>query len=99
MGDWKNTDKIAQSGRGGQFSDAVNTVSGGNCYACHQMDIKKVSYGTLGPSLAKYGRIRKFADEENKRAYATVYNSHSVLPCSNMPLAPTRSGASNVSRT
>ena len=37
LGDWKNGEKIAQDGRGGQFSDGRTTPTGGNCYACHQM--------------------------------------------------------------
>ena len=85
LGDWKRGDAVAQSGRGGQFSDAAGTVNGGNCYACHQMAPKELSYGTLGPSLVGYGRERKFDAEEARAAYAKIYNSQSVLPCSNMP--------------
>src|SRR5437667_3088730 len=38
LGDWKAGAKIANNGRGGQFSDDANTEAGGNCYACHQME-------------------------------------------------------------
>jgi len=31
LGDWKQGEAIAQSGRGLQFSDAPNTMAGGNC--------------------------------------------------------------------
>ena len=85
VGDWKEGAKIAQNGRGGQFSDAPNTVGGGNCYACHQLSKEELSYGTMGPSLTEYGKIRKFRPEDAKAAYAKVYNSMAVLPCSNMP--------------
>lgn len=85
MGDWKNGARIAQNGRGGQFSDAPNTVGGGNCYACHQLSKAEVSYGTMGPSLNEYGKIRKFRPAEAKDAYAKIYNSMAVFPCSNMP--------------
>ncbi len=34
LGDWKSGEKIAQSGRGLQYSDTEKTVAGGNCYAC-----------------------------------------------------------------
>jgi sulfur-oxidizing protein SoxX len=85
LGDWKQGEKVAQNGRGGQFSDAANTVNGGNCYACHQMAKSEVSYGTLGPSLAEYGKIRKFGADEAKLVYAKIFNPQSVLPCSNMP--------------
>jgi sulfur-oxidizing protein SoxX len=85
MGDWKKGEKIAQDGRGGQFSDPPNMVNGGNCYACHQMAKEELSFGTLGPSLAEYGKIRKFSVEEAKSVYAKIFNPQSVQPCSNMP--------------
>ena len=84
LGDWKAGMKVANDGRGGTFTDKP-MVNGANCYACHQMDLKEVSYGTLGPSLHLYGKTRKFAPDEAKAAYAKIYNSMSVLPCSNMP--------------
>lgn len=85
LGDWKKGYQVANNGRGGQFSDAPNTVSGGNCFACHQLDPKEVSFGTLGPSLAAYGKDRKYDPETIKDAYTKVYNSMAVVPCSNMP--------------
>jgi sulfur-oxidizing protein SoxX len=85
IGDWKQGEKIAQNGRGGQFSDRPNTVNGGNCYACHQMAKAEVSFGTLGPSLSEYGKIRKFGAEEARLAYAKIFNAQSAQPCSNMP--------------
>ncbi|MGW9330945.1 sulfur oxidation c-type cytochrome SoxX [Bosea sp. NPDC055594] len=85
LGDWKKGYQVANNGRGGQFSDAPNTVSGGNCFACHQLDPKEVSYGTLGPSLAAYGKDRKYDPETIKDAYTKIYNSMAVVPCSNMP--------------
>src|SRR5690606_26349928 len=33
LGDWKAGEKVAQSGRGLQYSDTEKTVAGGNCYA------------------------------------------------------------------
>ena len=54
MGDWKNGEKLAQSGYGGRFTDyPPRAENGGNCYACHQLDAKELSFGTLGPSLAR----------------------------------------------
>jgi L-cysteine S-thiosulfotransferase len=85
LGDWKAGEKVAQSGAGGQFSDAPDTVKGGNCYACHQMAKSEVSYGTLGPNLQDYGKIRKFDAAEAKNVYAKVFNAQSVQACSNMP--------------
>jgi len=85
MGDWKKGEKVAQTGTGGQFSDTPETFRGGNCYACHQLAKSEVSYGTLGPSLAEYGKIRKFDPKETLAAYEKIYNSQSVLACSMMP--------------
>jgi sulfur-oxidizing protein SoxX len=85
LGDWKNGFAVANSGRGGQFSDDAKTINGGNCYACHQMDPKELSYGTLGPSLAAYGRDRKYDEAAIKDAWKKIYNSQAVVACSNMP--------------
>jgi len=85
LGDWKEGAKIANNGRGGQFSDDDKTVNGGNCYACHQMEKAEVSFGTLGTSLTNYGKDRKYDPAEIKQAYTKIYNSQAVIPCSNMP--------------
>lgn len=86
MGDWKNGERIAQSGYGLRFTDYPPArENGGNCYACHQLDPREVSYGTVAPSLLAYGRNRKFADAEVKVVYDKIYNSHASFPCSNMP--------------
>ncbi len=85
LGDWKKGYQVANNGRGGQFSDPPGTVAGGNCFACHQLDPKEVSYGTLGPSLAAYGKDRKYDPETIKDTYTKIYNSMAVVPCSNMP--------------
>jgi sulfur-oxidizing protein SoxX len=85
LGDWKEGKKIANNGRGGQFSDPENTVSGGNCYACHQLEKAELSYGTIGPSLTSYGKDRKYDADDVKRAYIKMYNSQALQACSNMP--------------
>lgn len=84
LGNWKDGHKWANNGQGGAFNNRPMT-NGANCYACHQMDPKEVSYGTLGPSLHLYGKTRGFKPEEAKAAYAKIYNSMSVQPCSTMP--------------
>lgn len=84
FGDMKEGYKITNTGSGNQFSDREGTFVGGNCYACHQMDPKEVSFGTLGPSLMGYGKTRK--DEASiKETWKKIYNSQAVVPCSNMP--------------
>ena len=85
LGNWKEGQKLAQRGTGGQFSDTATTPRGGNCYACHQLSRAELSFGTLGPSLTEYGKIRKYAPDEAKAAYAKIYNAQSVMPCSSMP--------------
>jgi sulfur-oxidizing protein SoxX len=58
IGDWKEGEKIAQNGRGMQFTDAVGGTNGGNCYACHQLTKAEISFGNIGPSLYQYGKLR-----------------------------------------
>jgi len=85
LGDWKAGQRLAQRGTGGQFSDKADTPRGGNCYACHQLSKAELSFGTLGPSLNEYGKIRKFSAQDAKEAYAKIYNAQAAMPCSNMP--------------
>src|SRR3954469_10227323 len=86
MGDWKKGEALAQSGYGLRFTDyPPRQANGGNCYACHQITRKEVSYGTLGPSLSEYGKLRDFKPDAVKAAYEKIYNSHVALPCSTMP--------------
>ena len=92
LGDWREGFRVANSGLGGQFSDAPGTVNGGNCYACHQLDPAEISYGTLGPSLTGYGKARAYDPAAALAAYGKIFNSQSVLACSSMP----RFGASKV---
>ncbi|MGA7487689.1 MAG: sulfur oxidation c-type cytochrome SoxX [Xanthobacteraceae bacterium] len=86
LGDWKQGEKVAQSGYGLRFTDyPPRSANGGNCYACHQMTKQEVSYGTLGPSLLGYGKNRQFSEADTKAAYDKIYDSHAAFPCSNMP--------------
>jgi sulfur-oxidizing protein SoxX len=93
LGDWKKGEALAQSGYGLRFTDyPARQANGGNCYACHQLTKKEVSYGTLGPSLSEYGKLRDYKPEAVKGTYEKIYNSHAALPCSTMP----RFGANKV---
>jgi sulfur-oxidizing protein SoxX len=86
IGDWKKGEAHAQSGYGLRSTDYPATrANGGNCYACHQLSKAEVSYGTIGPSLLGYGKLREFKEAEVKIAYEKVYNSHAAFPCSLMP--------------
>lgn len=86
MGDWKEGEKIAQSGYGLRFTDdPPKNPNGGNCYACHQLTKNELSYGTIGPSLLGYGKLRDHTPEAVKAAYEKIYNPHVAFPCSLMP--------------
>jgi L-cysteine S-thiosulfotransferase len=85
LGDWKNGEKIAQSGQGKQYSDDPRSPSGGNCYACHQLTKSEIAYGTIGPSLYQFGKLRGYTDEVRKYAYGKVFNAQAYAACSNMP--------------
>ena len=92
MGDWKKGEKLAQSGYGWRFTDyPPRQENGGNCYACHQLESKELSFGTLGPSLLRYGKNRKHAQADVKAVYERIYNPQAAVPCANMP----RFGASS----
>src|SRR5699024_5425737 len=47
LGDWRQGEKIAQSGRGLQWSDKPGAARGGNCYACHEMSKAEISFGNI----------------------------------------------------
>jgi sulfur-oxidizing protein SoxX len=85
VGDWKNGERIAQEGRGMQYSDDPKGPVGGNCYACHRLSAAEVSYGTIGPSLYQFGKQRGYTDDMRKYAYGKVYNAQAYAACSNMP--------------
>ena len=85
LGDWKNGEKIAQEGRGKQFSDDPAGPVGANCYACHQLTPQEVSYGTIGPSLLQFAKLRGYGVEIQRYAYGKVFNADAFAACSNMP--------------
>jgi len=85
LGDWKNGEKIAQEGRGRQFSDDPAGPVGGNCYACHQLAPSELAFGTIGPSLYRYLERRGNTPESQRYTYAKIYNSEAFSACSNMP--------------
>lgn len=85
LGDWKEGEKTAQSGRGMQFSDPAGTVNGANCYACHRLSKDEVSYGTIGPSLYQYGKLRGNSEAIVRYTWGKITNSNAYAACSNMP--------------
>ena len=85
IGDWRAGEKIAQTGVGKQFSDNPATPSGGNCYACHQISPQEISFGTIGPSLLGFGKLRGTSEPIQKYTYGKIYNPQAYTACSNMP--------------
>jgi sulfur-oxidizing protein SoxX len=92
IGDWKQGEKLAQNGRGMTWTDKTTADNGGNCYNCHQLSKSEISFGTIGPSLYQYGKIRGVADPESAASKAVVeytwgklYNAKAYNACSTMP--------------
>ena len=85
MGDWKEGEKIAQSGRGFTWTDKPGLPVGGNCYNCHEISPKELSFGTLGPSLRNFGKIRGNTPEMQKYVFTKIFNAKSFNACSAMP--------------
>ncbi len=85
MGDWKNGQKIAQSGQGMTWSDKPDKPNGGSCYNCHQLSPQEMSYGTVGPSLLGFGKTRGNGPDMQRYAYAKIYDSKAFSVCSQMP--------------
>jgi sulfur-oxidizing protein SoxX len=85
IGDWKKGEAIAQSGRGATWTDIASTPVGGGCYNCHQIDKKEISYGTIGPTLWNYGKLRGYSNEVVTYTWNRVNNSKAYNACSNMP--------------
>ena len=92
VGDWREGEKLAQNGRGGTWTDAPGAPAGGNCYNCHQITKAEISFGTIGPSLYRYGKLRNVADPVDSASEAVVrytwgklWNAKAYNACSGMP--------------
>ncbi len=92
LGDWKEGEKIAQSGRGMTWNDKADAKNGGNCYNCHQISKEEISFGTIGPSLYHYGKLRGVTDPDSAAArpiveytWGKLWNARASNACSQMP--------------
>jgi len=90
MGDWKRGEKIARIGRGMTWRDKPGKTSrgepnGGGCYNCHELSPKETSFGSVGPSLRQFGKIRGYSVEIQKYAYKKIYDAKAYSACSTMP--------------
>lgn len=85
VGDWAKGEAIAQNGFGQRVGDDTTRANGGNCYACHQITEKELSFGTMGPPLVGYAKLRGQSQEIVKYTYDKIYNAQLFSACSNMP--------------
>jgi len=85
LGDWKRGQRIAQDGRGMQWTDRPGQTAGGSCYNCHELSPQEASHGTLGPSLRGFGKLRGNSADMQRYAYGRIYNSKAYNACSQMP--------------
>ena len=94
LGDWKEGEKLAQNGRGMTWNDksAEPSSNGGNCYNCHQISKSEISFGTIGPSLYQYAKLRGVTDPTSAAAkpiveytWGKIYNAKGYNACSGMP--------------
>ena len=94
LGDWRIGERLAQNGRGMTWTDTSTATkdNGAQCYNCHQIDNKEISFGTIGPSLWNYGKLRGVKDVTDPTAapivqytWGKLWNSKAYAACSNMP--------------
>lgn len=92
LGSWKEGEAIAQNGKGLTWSDKAGAVNGGNCYNCHQISKEEISFGTLGPSLYNYGKLRGVSNPNSAQAkdvvkytWGKLWNARAYNACSQMP--------------
>jgi sulfur-oxidizing protein SoxX len=85
LGDWKRGQAIAEEGTGEQYSDDPAKPSGGNCYACHQLDKQQIAYGTIGPSLYHFGKNRSSSEPMLKLTWNMLYDMKAYSVCTAMP--------------
>ena len=92
IGNWAEGEKVAQSGRGLTWTDSSTAANGGSCYNCHQLSKAELSYGSIGPSLYNYGKLRGVADPTAEASkpivdytWGKLWNSKAYNACSGMP--------------
>lgn len=92
IGNWVEGERIAQNGRGLTWTDSATAANGGSCYNCHQISKAEVSYGSIGPSLYNYGKLRGVTDPTATVSkpivdytWGKLWNSKAYNACSGMP--------------
>ena len=59
--------------------------AGGSCYNCHQIGPRESSFGTIGPSLYQFAKLRGYGADIQRYAYGKIYNAKAYNLCSQMP--------------
>jgi sulfur-oxidizing protein SoxX len=86
LGDWRQGEKIAQDGYGLRFTDPdTKRANGGNCYNCHRISPAEISFGTIGPSLSRFGALRGTGEATQRYVYGKIFDSQASTACSQMP--------------
>ncbi len=92
IGNWQEGEKIAQNGRGMTWSDPAGAANGGSCYNCHQISKAELSFGSIGPSLYNYGKLRGVANPASGESkpiveytWGKLWNAKAYNACSDMP--------------
>lgn len=92
IGNWREGEKIAQNGRGLTWSDKPGEANGGSCYNCHQISKAELSFGSIGPSLYNYGKLRGVSDPAAAASkpiveytWGKLWNAKAYNACSGMP--------------
>ena len=92
LDNWREGEKLAQNGRGMTWTDPAGAPSGGNCYNCHQLAKSEISFGTIGPSLYHYGKLRGVTNPNDPSAapivqytWGKIWNAKAYSACSTMP--------------
>ena len=92
IGNWAEGEKIAQNGRGLTWTDKADNANGGSCYNCHQIGKAELSYGSIGPSLYNYGKLRGVSDPAAPGSkpivdytWGKLWNAKAYNACSGMP--------------
>ncbi|SFC40467.1 monoheme cytochrome SoxX (sulfur oxidation) [Polaromonas sp. OV174] len=92
LGSWSEGEKIAQDGRGMTWSDKPGAANGGSCYNCHQISKAELSFGSIGPSLYNYGKLRGVSDPAAEASkpiveytWGKLWNAKAYNACSGMP--------------
>jgi sulfur-oxidizing protein SoxX len=85
IGSWQRGERIAQGGRGLTWTDKRGAPGEGSCYNCHQLSPQEASFGTLGPSLYRFGAVRGSGPEIQRYVYGKIYNAKAYNLCSQMP--------------